>query len=200
MSRPQNKTTTKWLAYQDPQTGAQPPMAVTWSHLGPGTTPGFNQVEAQVEETPYAFELFTKPFPLGTPNTVGGEGWVIHPTTGQKQPFWWILSGTALSLWQAGHVFTFECPLPQAQRRRGETDEALEGVYRCVAPMPGTVLQCSLAEGQAVEKGQPLVVMESMKMELTVSAPSAGLVKAVHCQAGQLVDRGAVLIELESAG
>lgn len=64
------------------------------------------------------------------------------------------------------------------------------------APMPGKVLKVLVEEGQAVEAGQPLVVIEAMKMETTLSAESPAVVKKIRARAGEMVDHGAVLIEL----
>jgi len=64
------------------------------------------------------------------------------------------------------------------------------------APMPGKVLKLLVRGGDLVEAGQPLVVIEAMKMETTLAAESAALVKLVRVEEGQTVDHGAVLIEL----
>jgi acetyl/propionyl-CoA carboxylase alpha subunit len=65
------------------------------------------------------------------------------------------------------------------------------------APMPGTVLRVDVREGQEVAAGEPLVVLEAMKMELAVSAPADGTVTAVLVAAGDLVARGQALVELD---
>ena len=75
-----------------------------------------------------------------------------------------------------------------------DTGEADGG---CVAPMPGRVVQLLVATGDEVAKGQPLVVLEAMKMEQTMSAAEAGTVTAVRCAVGDVVDAGAVLVEVE---
>jgi len=64
------------------------------------------------------------------------------------------------------------------------------------APMPGTVLQVRVSEGDAVEAGQVLVVLEAMKMENTVPAPGAGVVARVLVKPGQQVQRTETLVEL----
>ena len=64
------------------------------------------------------------------------------------------------------------------------------------APMPGKVLKLMVQDGDAVEAGQPLVVIEAMKMETTLSAESAAIVKRVRVAVGEMVDHGAVLIDL----
>ena len=68
-----------------------------------------------------------------------------------------------------------------------------------VAPMPGKVLRVLVKEGQRVEVGEPLIVIEAMKMETTLSAESPAIVKRLRVAAGQMVDHGAVLIELSPA-
>ena len=63
--------------------------------------------------------------------------------------------------------------------------------------MPGTILQLKVKAGDTVEANQPLIIMESMKMEMTLSAPYAGWVAAINGQEGQLVDMGTLLVKLE---
>lgn len=68
-----------------------------------------------------------------------------------------------------------------------------------VAPMPGKVLQVLVAVGQQVAEGDGLVIVEAMKMEHRITAAAAASVKAVHVADGQMVDGGAVLVELDYA-
>jgi propionyl-CoA carboxylase alpha chain len=72
--------------------------------------------------------------------------------------------------------------------------DAAHGAGSLVAPMPGVVVRVLVEPGAAVEAGQPLVVLEAMKMEHTVAAPVAATVGAVRVQPGQQVDAGAVLV------
>ncbi|MDQ3875340.1 MAG: acetyl/propionyl-CoA carboxylase subunit alpha, partial [Actinomycetota bacterium] len=65
------------------------------------------------------------------------------------------------------------------------------------SPMPGAVVRVDVAPGETVEAGQPLVVLEAMKMEHTVSAPHAGRVADVRVAAGDQVESGRVLVVLE---
>jgi biotin carboxyl carrier protein len=64
------------------------------------------------------------------------------------------------------------------------------------APMPGTVLKILVEEGARVAANDPLIVLEAMKTETTLSAESPAIVKRVCVQVGQKVDHGATLIEL----
>ncbi len=67
------------------------------------------------------------------------------------------------------------------------------------APLMGQVLAVQAKVGDTVDKGEVLVVLESMKMEIRVTAPGNGAVTAIHCQVGGNVERGAVIVELDLA-
>ena len=75
---------------------------------------------------------------------------------------------------------------------------AAEGATTVTAPMPGTVIRVEVEPGDEVRARQPLVVLEAMKMEIPVSSPFDGAVKAVHVSAGDRVAGGALIAELES--
>jgi biotin carboxyl carrier protein len=67
------------------------------------------------------------------------------------------------------------------------------------APMPGTVLKILVKEGAQVAANDPLIVLEAMKTETTLSAESPAVIKRVCVEVGQRVDHGATLIELGPA-
>lgn len=79
-------------------------------------------------------------------------------------------------------------------KRRGAGHDHGSGL---VAPMPGLVRSVNVAEGEAVSKGQTLLVLEAMKMEIRIQAPRDGSVKKLLVQPGQTVEREQVLIEIE---
>ena len=79
-------------------------------------------------------------------------------------------------------------------KRRGAGHDQGAGL---VAPMPGLVRSVNVAEGEAVSKGQTLLVLEAMKMEIRIQAPRDGSVKKLLVQQGQTVEREQVLIEIE---
>ncbi|MGD9618072.1 MAG: acetyl-CoA carboxylase biotin carboxylase subunit [Alphaproteobacteria bacterium] len=67
---------------------------------------------------------------------------------------------------------------------------------RLTAPMPGRVVQVLVTVGEAVRQGQPMMVVEAMKMEHTIAAPRDGIVASVHFAPGDLVEEGVELIAL----
>jgi 3-methylcrotonyl-CoA carboxylase alpha subunit len=73
------------------------------------------------------------------------------------------------------------------------------GSDRVRAPMPGRVVAVHVATGDAVEAQQPLLVMEAMKMELTLRAPQAGRVAELRASVGEFVEADAVLIRFEES-
>ena len=91
-----------------------------------------------------------------------------------------------------GEVFREMAPATERARRarRGDAQEALS------APMPATVLRLLVAPGAQVKKGETLVILEAMKMELPLRASVDATVKAVHCRQGDLVQPDTVLVEL----
>ena len=74
---------------------------------------------------------------------------------------------------------------------------ARAGSGTITAPMPGTVIKVDVHEGSTVKAGDPLVVLEAMKMETPLRAPFDATVKAVHVGEGDRVAGGAVLVELD---
>jgi 3-methylcrotonyl-CoA carboxylase alpha subunit len=65
--------------------------------------------------------------------------------------------------------------------------------------MPGTVLEVLVSQGQSVEAGQTLMILEAMKMEHRVVASEDGFVTAIHYSAGDRVEQGASLLEVETS-
>jgi glutaconyl-CoA decarboxylase len=64
------------------------------------------------------------------------------------------------------------------------------------SPLPGTVLRVNVAVGQAVKAGDVLLVLEAMKMENDITAPSEGIVNAIHVASGVTVQTGDPLVSL----
>jgi len=100
--------------------------------------------------------------------------------------------GVTVILAGVSHRFALTDPVAEA----GSTETA-EGAL--TAPMPGKIIAVRVAEGAAVQRGQPLVVLEAMKMEHAITAPGDGVVEAVRCAVGDQVAEGAELVRLKAA-
>jgi biotin carboxyl carrier protein len=79
----------------------------------------------------------------------------------------------------------------------GLKDQALHKVRDVKAPMPGLVLQLLVEPGQQVAEGDPLLILEAMKMENVIKSPGTGLVKAVLVERGQALEKGQSLVEMD---
>ncbi len=105
------------------------------------------------------------------------------------------VAGPVGNRWVHWNGLVFEHPFDDGpavvRRRHADAHAALS------APMPATVRKVAVAAGARVTRGDTLVVLEAMKMELPLRAPADGLVRAVHCREGELVQPGSTLIELE---
>jgi biotin carboxyl carrier protein len=93
------------------------------------------------------------------------------------------------------------------RRERGDVDADRPAAFagraadgRLEAPMPGSIIAVNVAEGDRVRSGQPLVVLESMKMHNEIASPVDGLVRKVHCRVGEQVSFGHVLVEIGREG
>jgi 3-methylcrotonyl-CoA carboxylase alpha subunit len=78
----------------------------------------------------------------------------------------------------------------------GETEEQV-GEDKIVAPLPGTVVALLAEVGATLEKGAPILTLEVMKMEQTLRAPFAGVLKLIKCKVGDIVGEGVELAEVE---
>lgn len=87
-------------------------------------------------------------------------------------------------------------PAPQAAPAPKAPPVTAPGGEEVKAPMPGAILSVKVRQGDAVIKGQVLVILEAMKMENEILAPRDGVVAALAVQAGQTVETGALLCTL----
>lgn len=120
------------------------------------------------------------------------EGW-CRTSGGTLHSFEWAWVGNSLNLWVDGNVFDFE----RVESRRQANRESSVGGSDILAIMPGTVEQILVQPGDSVERGQTVIIMESMKMELTVASHRDGVVKQIPVEQGDQVDKGMRLLELE---
>lgn len=92
-----------------------------------------------------------------------------------------------------GQTFALSVADARASRRR-----AVSGGGDLTAQMPGQVVAVLVEPGDSVERGQALVILEAMKMEIRVAAPGSGTVRRVLVDTGDVVERGQRLVEIST--
>jgi 3-methylcrotonyl-CoA carboxylase alpha subunit len=103
-----------------------------------------------------------------------------------------FIDGDTFHVFCRGDALAFEW-----QNLLAHAADAEHGEGRLTAPMPGKVIAVLVEQGAVVEKGQPLIVMEAMKMEHTIGSPTAGKVAEVLYAVGDQVTDGAQLLVLD---
>jgi len=101
------------------------------------------------------------------------------------------VAGDVVWVTVAGEVFAFT--VTHGAHRVRETRDA----DAFMPPMSATVVRIAVKVGDRVQAGDVLIALEAMKMELPIKSPREGVVRAVHCREGELVQPDQVLIELE---
>ena len=98
----------------------------------------------------------------------------------------------------AGHAYAVEIEDERERAAHAAARERNKGGGTIKAVMPGIVVELMVKEGDIVAEGQPLLILEAMKMQNEIDAPSEGRVKRILCDAGEAVSAGAKLVELEA--
>ena len=113
-------------------------------------------------------------------------------TRGTKRTIAFAVAGRETWVFLDGRTYIVS-DTPDGSPRRSRVDE--QGAL--TAPMPATVLKINATTGQQVKRNDVVIVLEAMKMELPIRSPRDGVVKAIRCEAGELVQPGTTLLELE---
>lgn len=121
-----------------------------------------------------------------------GKDWI--EVDGRRVPFWTSRGQKEAWVWLDGIVYQFE--LENQRRRSGSVSGQGAQGGLVTAQMPGKILRLEVEKGQQVEAGDSLLVMESMKMELSVAAPVAGQVSQLWVESDQQVQKGDRLVEV----
>jgi 3-methylcrotonyl-CoA carboxylase alpha subunit len=100
-----------------------------------------------------------------------------------------VAHGDTIHLQLAGRT----CVIERLDRTRGAGSAAHAGQAGATAPMPGVVVSWIAKPGTTVHAGEALLVIESMKLQMTIEAPQTGLLQELPFQPGQTFQRGAVL-------
>lgn len=136
------------------------------------------------------------------PEMVVVDGQTIHVIPTRPGEFragdrvvWAAANGDARWVFVDGRVYRFEIG-----QSAGPARARMRHPSGLAAPMPATVVKIPVDVGEAVRAGDVLIVLEAMKMELPVRAPADGIVAAVRCRVGELVQPGQDLIEIAPSG
>jgi acetyl/propionyl-CoA carboxylase alpha subunit len=112
---------------------------------------------------------------------------------GRMIPVRAVRAGEVVYVFCDGQTFQFRArPLGAAARPAASRIDA-----DLFAPMPGRVRRLMVREGQSVERGEPLLILEAMKMEHEIRSPRAGRVSHLPVGEGALVDAGTPLVEID---
>ncbi len=108
------------------------------------------------------------------------DGTIHYAYSAKVGDTWWVHL--------SGHIFCIERIEPGATNDQGDASLS--------APMPGKILQVLVKEGQKVEAGQPLMILEAMKMEHRIMASEEGIISSIFFSEGDQVQQGIPLLEL----
>src|SRR5688572_17241095 len=127
------------------------------------------------------------------PQTVSREGDRLR-VIGPSETFEGVAAVSGDTVWVtvSGEVFSFHVT---HGTRRSRTDTHDHDAF--TPPMSATVVRILVKPGDTVSDGDVLIALEAMKMELPIRAPRDGVIRAIHCQAGDLVQPGQQLMEME---
>lgn len=114
----------------------------------------------------------------------------VRVTSDRTTTAWTVAAGDVRWVFVDGAVYELSVARPQAPGRRGHHGSLS-------APMPATVRRVAVKANDTVTPGDTLVILEAMKMELPIRAAVAGVVRAVHCHEGELVQPGLALVEID---
>ncbi len=162
-----------------------------------------SRIQVTIDDTPFDAEVQIDPADQASATvTIDGKTlWIALPHSVDHDAVTWALvDGASYELvvdrqlrWIRSsrglhHVELHDLETPVTRPASGDG--------RVKAPIPGTIARVLVTPGQPVEIGQPLLVLEAMKMENQIRAPRAGTVGQLHVAAGQNVALNTVLVEI----
>jgi 3-methylcrotonyl-CoA carboxylase alpha subunit len=130
---------------------------------------------------------------LAVSGNLASDGTLSATVDGVRVAARWVRWGDHVTLFHAGTTRTLSLVDPHAG---AHADHGGHG--RLTAPMPGKVIAILVEEGATVTKGQPVIVLEAMKMEHTLKAPADGAVTHLRFQVGDQVSEGVELVVFEA--
>lgn len=114
----------------------------------------------------------------------------VRVTSNRTVTAWTTSSGASRWVYVDGKVYELADPGPE-ERTRGRSHHG-----SLAAPMPATVRRVLVSVAERVQPGDTLLLLEAMKMELPIRATETGIVSAVNCREGELVQPGVPLVEI----
>ena len=97
------------------------------------------------------------------------------------------------------HSFTVETPVSLKRKRYLAQQADASSMVSIEAPMPGTIIDIMVEEGAEVKEGEPIIILEAMKMQNEINSHITGIVKAVSVKKNETVMKDDVLIEIKKA-
>ena len=152
---------------------------------------GGDQREVEVRESPKGLEVVVDGSTILPVVEEAGPGTFLWRQGGRTETFHCVREGDTIHLFWRGAAYRLVEEKEAGRAGRRHVSGGLE------APMPGKVIAVKATPGQAVRKGDELLVVEAMKMENAVRAPRDGTVRSVAARVGDMVGPGTVLVELE---
>lgn len=139
----------------------------------------------------YRVELGEKTHEVGILDAAPGEISLLFD--GRPITLYWAADGRGKWLSLDGCTYLLE--KPSSRRAAGPGERQAGASLR--APMPAQVQAVNVSEGEEIEKGQTLILLEAMKMEIRLAAPQKGRIAKLPAYEGQSVERGQLLVEIE---
>jgi len=102
----------------------------------------------------------------------------------------------ALNVNGTSYVSEISEPIDQILKDMGIDFSKMQKAEPIKAPMPGLILKILVTEGQTLKKGDPVLILEAMKMENVFKSPTDAVVKSINIEQGQAVEKGQILIDL----
>lgn len=125
---------------------------------------------------------------------LGNGAFLFTRDDGTRGRAWVVKDGRITWVFVDGGVYRIEAERPA--RSSGSSSQTVDDAA-LASPMPATVSAVKIAVGDRVTKGDVLVTLEAMKMELPIRAPRDGVVRGIACAPGELVQPGVPLVLLE---
>jgi 3-methylcrotonyl-CoA carboxylase alpha subunit len=146
---------------------------------------------AELRSTPDGVQVVVDGVPQPLEVEAAGPGVFILREGQRRETFHCVREGGRIHLFWRGAAYVLD---EVAESERTAQRHAAHGLE---APMPGRVIAVKVEAGQAVRRGDEVLVVEAMKMENAIRAPRDGVVRKVSANVGDMVSPGTVLVELE---